>query len=147
MKILVASLFSLLCASCSAQTPAPKPVPTQAASNVPTSVNRIEAYRINGMLVRVIKHNMEIEAKIDFELLTTPDLTLLDSLSISQITLDGEQLDFAGSDGVFVEDIREQGSGVLVVFDYFYSGGGSDLIACYLGVEKSLFGGFSCNRN
>lgn len=115
-----------------------------ADSSLPSSVDRVETFRVNEQLVRVIVHNMELQPKLGLELMATPSGKLLDSTTLTQTKINGELLDFAQSSGVFVESVEAADSGVKVTFDYFYLRGGSAIITCYLAVQTGYFGEPDC---
>jgi len=136
--LIMLSLF--LCAACSAKQS------EKGTSTLPTSINEVQTYRMGENLIRVIRHNMEVEPRFDIELLSTPDFKVIDNLSVQQITADGEPLSFSESQGVFVEDFGIEGASVFVKFDYFYLHSGSDLILCSVEIEKEALGKLVCNK-
>lgn len=113
---------------------------------VPLSVDKVETYRVAENLIRVVRHNMELMPKIDLEMLSTPSVELVDAVSIHAITVDGEMLDFAESNGVFIEGVQAQDSTITIELDYYYADGGSDLITCLIAVKQDSFGKPRCRK-
>lgn len=137
-KLATLNLLLVLTLGCTSQSHGPED------SSLPYSVDRVETFRVNEQLVRVIVHNMELEPRLDLELMAAPSGKLLDSTTVTKIQVNGELLDFAQSSGVFVEGVEAADSGVQVTFDYFYLQGGSNLIKCYVVVQTGSIGEPEC---
>lgn len=147
MKLLSFLFAALVAAGCTGPSTEPEaPREEMSAVGVPASVSRVEAYRIGEHLVRVVVHNMEIASKLEVELFETPDLNLIQTLTISSITVDGEALGFEQAAGVYVEAVREGVDNVTVDFDYCYAEGGSDMISCDIRVGHSALIGPECRK-
>lgn len=115
--------------SCASETDSAKP------SGIPLSVDELQTYRVGKNLVRLIRHNMELMPRFDIELLETPELEIIHSLSITEVSVGNETLDFQTSEGVFIENFGVVDSAVEIEFDYFYTGGGSDMVLCKARIE------------
>lgn len=136
-------LFSLVFAvfmasSCATQTGGDK------SAEVPVSVDRIESHRVGENLVRIIVHNMELLPQIDIELLATPEVHSIQAVSIEQIEVDGEVLNFAQSSGAYVESTSVDKDSIMFELEYFYLDGGSDIILCNVLVSATEIGEPNC---
>jgi hypothetical protein len=75
-------------------------------SGVPVSINHIEVHRVGNHLIRIIKHNMELEPKVELEFILPPEMQIKDYLSITSAKTPEREYSFKTSDGVFVENIE-----------------------------------------
>ncbi|MEJ3628782.1 hypothetical protein WFH55_13300, partial [Vibrio vulnificus] len=58
------------------------------ATTLPVSIDRVETYRINGFLIRIVKHNMEVEPLLEIDKITTPEFRIVDSLEITSVFIE-----------------------------------------------------------
>ncbi|WP_413114116.1 hypothetical protein [Thaumasiovibrio sp. DFM-14] len=100
------------------------------SSMLPASIDKVETYRINDFLVRVIKHNMEVNPILEIDKIITPEFCVIDSIKINSVTVANEELSFNESSGVFVESISSKHNEILFSLEYFYLEGGSNYIDC-----------------
>lgn len=131
-SVLLATVFAL-------QLPmlacAQQPVASGLSSDVPLSVWGIELKRVNNQLIRVLRHNMEIEPKIVIERIATPDLTLLEKLEVTGFEYGDEKYTFADSQGAFLESLDIDGQAVHFAIEFYFNQGGSALLNCSVRIE------------
>lgn len=140
MKIL-ALILSLVIISCTATAQ------TKQSSGVPLSINKIETYRIKNQVVRIIKHNMEINPKIELELIKTPELTIQDYLVIASVKTPNREYIFKKSDGVFVEALDVDGDEIQITFEYYVPKGSTIALNCKIIVSEKAFEPTQCKEN
>lgn len=140
MKFFAIALVWLLGVSCSTKAD------PQEFQRIPVSIDSVETRRVGDNLVRLIRHNMEFQPLVEVEMLSTPEPARIDYLAINRLVVAGETLAFKDADGVYVEDAEIGDGKVTLTFDYFYSGGGSDLVDCELGVEGDKFQALECKK-
>jgi hypothetical protein len=121
--------------------------PTKRNPIISASIDHVETYRVDNNLVRIIRYNMELEPKIQFEIFSTPDMKLINSLALTGITLDSKYLNFSNADGAYIESIKVENNIIVVELEYFYSGGSSALITCKLAVAKANFQALECAKH
>jgi hypothetical protein len=140
MKILTFLLFALSSLACTA---APD---KQLGAFIPVSINQVQMDVIEGHIVRVIQHNMELNPVLQFELMTRPRFEVVDHLTLTSIPFNGEELSFKDSSGAFVEAVKIREKDIVIDFDYFYLKGGEVLLNCILPVKEGKFLAVSCTR-
>lgn len=95
-----------------------------AESDIPLSIRHIETKRIDNSLVRIIKHNMEMNPVLEIERLKIPGSDFVDKMTIKSVAVEhlGNKLDleFEKSSGVFIEEIKFDNG--YVVFDLEFLG-------------------------
>lgn len=123
-------LFSC-CISCSADTASKQPV-------IPLSVDHVETHRVGDHLVRVIQHNMELLPQINLELLSVPTVSLIDSIAIDSIQLDGKKRRFSDSSGVFVEGITIENNSIQIKLDYYFSDEDAAMVSCSVRITDTF---------
>ena len=123
-------LFSC-CISCSADTANKQPV-------IPLSVDHVETHRVGEHLVRVIQHNMELLPQIDLELLSVPTVSLIDSIAIDSIQLDGKERRFSDSSGVFIEGINIENNSIQIKLDYYFSDEDAAIVSCSVRITDTF---------
>ncbi len=138
MKKIVCLLLALSSFACSAQENKTN------SSGVPVSVNHVELALLGDDIVRVIKHNMEANPILQFEIMERPDFTVLETLTISEISVGDTVMNFKNSSGVFIEELNVEDDHIFVLFDYIPLNGSNQLIACSLSVENSRFKPLAC---
>ncbi|ENT6844707.1 hypothetical protein ACFD7L_004548 [Vibrio vulnificus] len=114
------------------------------ATTLPVSIDRVETYRINGFLIRIVKHNMEVEPLLEIDKITTPEFRIVDSLEITSVFIEDKELKFNLSSGVFIESISSRNNEVLFSLEYFYLDGGSDYIDCAISINTSSMSNPKC---
>ncbi|OZG70767.1 hypothetical protein BTA51_24620 [Hahella sp. CCB-MM4] len=115
-------------------------------TGIPASVSQVQTEIVNGQIVRIIQHNMELNPTVQFELLSRPNFEAIQTLTISEIPYDGEMLSLKDSSGAFVEDISIENNHVNILFDYYFLEGGSVLLECELPVTKESFDALQCHK-
>lgn len=115
------------------------------SSALPASIDKVETYRINDFLVRVIKHNMEVNPILEIDKIITPEYKIVNSLKINSINVNDEALSFNESSGVFVESFSSKDDKVLFSLDYFHLDGGSNYIECVVSFSANLILLPKCN--
>ena len=118
----------------------------QNSSGVPVSITPIETYRVNDHLVRIIKHNMELEPKVELEFFQPPEMNLKGYLTITSVKTSEREYVFKKSDGVFVEDIQVNKEGVEITFEYYIPKGDTVTLACNVPVTEKGFNPIICNK-
>lgn len=139
MKLLT-SFFCILLTSCIAIAK------QQESSGIPASINKIDMQRVRDQLVRVIKHNMELEPKIELELFQPPEMTLKDYLSITSVKTSQQGYSFKESDGVFVEDIKINENSVEITFEYYPKKSDAITLNCSIPILENNFGSTICKK-
>ena len=114
------------------------------SSGIPSSVNKIDTFRVNNNLVRVIKHNMELAPILEFELFHPPEMKQLDYLKIEGVTVSGRYYDFKKSEGVFIDSIELMGSTIDFKIDYYVPKGSEIIIECKLLVSEAKLSQATC---
>lgn len=125
LKPLLFLFSALLLSSCSMAD-----MPEADDAFLPLSIDQVETYRVEDHLLRLIKHNMEIEPLFELELIEPGELKGVDRREVTSITLDGKTLSFAESAGVFVESMGVSNEGATLVLEYFYLQGSAVMIEC-----------------
>lgn len=97
---------------------------------LPLSIDQVEIYRVEDHLLRLIKHNMEVEPRFELELIEPGGRRGVDRREVTSITLDGKTLSFTESAGVFVESMGVNGEGATLVLEYFHLQGSAEVIEC-----------------
>ncbi|MFT7561203.1 MAG: hypothetical protein ACI93R_003128 [Flavobacteriales bacterium] len=145
MKHLLYVLLLLTSIAC-----AKAPVPTKPSniqrSGVPVSVSSVQIDLVGNHIVRAIQHNMEINPVVQFEIMSRPTFTVLNTLTINEISHNGEILSLKNATGAFVESITFNEDNINILFDYFYPKGGSVLLSCTLAIKDDNFAPLSCNK-
>lgn len=139
MKLLT-SFFCILLTSCIAIAE------QQKSSGIPASINKIDTQRVGDQLVRVIKHNMELEPKIELEIFQPPEMILQDYLSITSVKTSQQEYSFKESDGVFVEDIKIKEKNVEITFEYYLPKSDAITLNCSIPILKNNFGPRICKK-
>ncbi|WP_024461173.1 hypothetical protein [Marinimicrobium sp. LS-A18] len=101
---------------------------------LPLSIDQVETYRVEEYLLRLIKHNMELEPRFELELIEPDEPKGVDRRELTSVTLNGETLNFAESAGVFVESMGVNSKGATLVLEYFHQRGGKERIECVIPV-------------
>jgi|SRR5690554_1246357 hypothetical protein len=109
------------------------------SSPVPHSVDQVETYRVGEDLIRIIRHNMEMLPQIDIERLSTPEVGLLESISIDSIVLKGEERKFSQSSGVFIEAIEIDGRTIKIELNYYPDDESSFVVLCEVLIKEKSF--------
>jgi hypothetical protein len=115
------------------------------SSALPASIDKVETYRVNDFLVRVIKHNMEVNPILEIDKIITPEYKIVNSLKINSIIVNDDELKFNESSGVFVESFSSKDDNVLFSLDYFHLDGGSNYIECTFSFGANLINPPKCN--
>ncbi|WP_347330535.1 hypothetical protein [Marinimicrobium locisalis] len=97
---------------------------------LPLSIDQVETYRVEDLLLRLIKHNMEIEPRFELELIKPGGRKGVDRREVTSITLDGKTLSFTESAGVYVESMGANNEGATLVLEYFHLQGSAVMIEC-----------------
>ena len=140
MKILTFLLLALVSLACAA-------VPEKKLEAfIPVSISQVQMDVIEGHIVRVIQHNMELNPVLQFEMMTRPRFEVVDHLTLTSIPFNGEALSFKDSSGAFVEAVKIREKDIAIDFEYFYLKGGSVLLNCILPVKERRFLALSCTR-
>jgi hypothetical protein len=134
------TFLCILIASCSVIA---KP---QKSSGVPVSINKIETHRVNDYLIRILKHNMELEPKVVLELFQPPEMNLKDYLSITSVKTAERLYSFKESDGVFVEDIKVNKGTVEITFEYYVPKSDAIRLDCKIPTSGKGFDPIACSR-
>ncbi|EGQ7966468.1 hypothetical protein ABRZ79_01750 [Vibrio vulnificus] len=114
------------------------------ATTLPVSIDRVETYRINGFLIRVVKHNMEVKPLLEIDKISTPEFRVIDSIEIRSVFIENKEFKFNSSSGVFIESISSRNSELLFSLEYFYLVGGSDYIDCAISINTSSMSPPTC---
>ena len=101
MNKLIILLTGLLYISCAYSQP------SFVTSSLPLSVDSVETHRVDDSLVRIIRHNMELQPLLEIERISTPDIRLMEMLKIDAVSVNEKTLRFKDSDGVFIEYIKD----------------------------------------
>lgn len=107
------------------------------SSSIPLAVDSVRTDRVDDSLVRIIQYNMEMLPKIEFELLSTPDVLLVNKLVVDKVKVGNEMIDFTRSAGVSVSDVELNNGVIHFAVDYFYPGssGGEINFSCMIDVK------------
>lgn len=119
---------------------------SQKSSGVPVSINKIETHRVNDYLIRIIKHNMELEPKVELELFQPPEMNLKDYLSIVSVKTAERLYSFKESDGVFVEDIKVNKGTVEITFEYYAPKSEAIRLECKIPTSAKGFAPIACSK-
>ncbi len=141
MNKLIFLLTGLLYTSCAYSQP------LLVTSSLPLSVDSVETHRVNDSLVRIIRHNMELQPLLEIERISTPDIKLMEILKIDAVTVNGETLRFTDSDGVFIETLKIHKGIVEFTLDYYFRRGGNTLIQCTINVNNNKLGMLNCKHH
>jgi len=114
------------------------------SSVLPASIDKVETYRVNDFLVRVVKHNMEVNPILEIDTISTPEFIVTDSIKIKSVTVGNEELIFNGSSGVFVESFSLKNHEVFFSLEYFYLDGGSNYVDCVVSFNEGLISAPKC---
>ncbi len=114
------------------------------SSVLPASIDKVQTYRVNDFLVRVVKHNMEVNPILEIDKISTPEFRVIDSLKIKSVIVGNEELIFNGSSGVFVESFSSKNSDIFFSLEYFYLEGGSNYIDCVVSFNEGLISAPKC---
>lgn len=137
------SIFgALLLPSCSMAD-----IPEADNSYLPLSIDQVETYRVGEHLLRLIKHNMEMEPVFELELIDPIGPRGLDRQEMTSILLGGETLNFSESAGVFIESMGVNKEGATLVLEYFHQQGGVDRIECVVPVINRKITAPKCHSN
>ena len=128
----------LLCVSCAHSQKG------EVTSLLPLSVDSVERHRVDDSLIRIVRHNMELQPLLEIERITPPAMRLAEALHINSVIVEGELLRFKDTAGVFVESVKLNGSTVVFVLDYFFLDGGNSLIRCGVSVGNNKLGTLDC---
>lgn len=140
MKI-VTLVLSLVIISCTATAQ------TKRSSGVPLSINKIETHRIKNQVVRIIKHNMEINPQIELELIKTQEFSIQDYVVITSVKTPEREYIFKKSDGVFVEAIEVAREEIRITFEYYIPKGNTIELNCKIPVNEKGFSSTQCKEN
>ena len=116
------------------------------SSGVPVSINKIETHRVNDYLIRIVKHNMELEPKVELELFQPPEMNLKDYLSITSVKTAERLYSFKESDGVFVEDIKVNKGTVEITFEYYVPKSEPVRLECKIPTSIKGFAPIACSK-
>ncbi len=141
MKKLILLLTGLLYISCAYSQP------LLVTSSLPLSVDSVETHRVDDSLVRIIRHNMELQPLLEIERISTPDIKLVETLKIDAVTVNGETLRFKESDGVFIETLKIHKGIVEFTLGYYFHRGGNPLIQCTINVNNNKLGMLNCKHH
>lgn len=119
---------------------------SHAVPEIPLNISEIKTYRVSDNLVRVIRYNMELEAKLIFQLIGTPGRTLLDTSVITGIPFNGAVIEFNDSQGSYIESFSVTDNVALFQVEIFPNDGGSDLYNCKINIEKDTLGQTLCKK-
>lgn len=140
MKI-VTLVLSLVIISCTATAQ------TKRSSGVPLSINKIETHRIKDQVVRIIKHNMEINPKVELELIKTEEFSIQDYVVITSVKTPDREYIFKKSDGIFVEAIEVDREEIRITFEYYIPKGNTIALNCKIPVSEKGFSSTQCKEN
>lgn len=112
MKIAKFLIFSLL-PSCVCIETQPE------TSGIPASINHIETHRAGDQILRVIKHNMELNPVLELELFDTPDMKIADYKKLENVIWNGKTIVFKDADAIYVDSINLIKNKLSLDFDYF----------------------------
>ncbi|AZZ89926.1 hypothetical protein EUZ85_04070 [Hahella sp. KA22] len=115
-------------------------------TGIPASVSQVQTKIVNGQVVRIVQHNMEINPIIQFEILSRPDFEPLQTLTVGELPYRVETLSLRDSSGAFVEKVIVGDTHISIVFEYFFIEGQSALFECQLPVSGKHFGSFQCSK-
>ena len=97
-------------------------------------------------MVRIIKHNMELEPKVELEFFQPPEMNLKDYLSIISVKTSEREYVFKKSDGVFVEDIQVDKGAVKITFEYYVPKGDTVTLVCNVAITDKGFNPITCDK-
>lgn len=138
MKSFAFVFFISISTACAANPPDnPKAI-------IPVSVSHVEMDVVGSNIVRIIQHNMELNPIIQFEVMERPEFKVVDSLTLSSLPFNGEDLSLKESSGSFVESLNIHEHGIDIKVEYFYLRGGAILLNCTLPVKEGKFLSLSC---
>lgn len=131
--------FVVFLASCSCLAQNPE------ASGISPTVNNIEVHRVGEQLVRIIRHNMELEAVLELELFQPPAMKLIDYRKITQVTRNGNTIDFKSADAIYVDAVEVTAETLKISFDYFPPKGSEVQFDCTATISPQGFSAITCN--
>ena len=140
MKLLTFFICILL-TSCSAVAE------QQKHSGVPASINNIKVHRVDDHLIRIIKHNMEIEPKVELEFILPPEMKIIDYLSITSAKTTDREYIFTNSDGVYVEGIDVTKEAIEIAFEYYLPKSEAVRLSCKIPISNEGFGSIACEKD
>lgn len=120
-------------------------MPEADSAYLPLSIDQVETYRIEGHLLRLIKHNMELKPSFELELIDPAGPTGVDRREVTSILLNGETLSFAESAGVFFESMGANKEGATLVLEYFHLRGRADRIDCVIPIVNGKISSPKCH--
>jgi len=121
--------------------------PPLVTSPLPLSIDTVETHRVDNSLIRIIRHNMELQPLLEIERISTPDIKLAETLKIDAITIAGETLGFKEADGVFIETLKIRKGIITFILDYYFLRGGNTLIKCAINVNNNKLGMLNCKHH
>ncbi|MBU6955768.1 hypothetical protein [Hahella sp. HN01] len=116
------------------------------STGVPASVSQIKTEVVNGQVVRIVQHNMELNPIIQFEILSRPNFNPIETLTVKELPYNNQELSLSKSSGAFVEDVFLNGSSIEFTIEYFYVEGGSVMLSCEIPVSKNHFDPLQCHK-
>lgn len=138
MKIAKFLIFALL-PSCVCIATQPE------TSGIPASINHIETHRAGDQILRVIKHNMELNPVLELELFDTPDMKIADYKKLENVIWNGKTIVFKNSDAIYIDSISMEQNQLSVAFDYFPPKGDESHFICKLQIKPSSISTPVCN--
>lgn len=121
--------------------------PPLVISPLPLSVDNVETHRVDDSLIRIIRHNMELQPLLEIERISTPEIKLVETLKIDTVTINRETLRFKDSDGAFIETLKVHKGIVEFTLDYYFPRGGNTLIQCIINVNNNKLGILNCKHH
>jgi len=89
---------------------------------------------------------MEINPVVTFEIIKRPDFTIHESITLNDIPIEGNRLNFKRSSGVYIESLKFDDDKISIELEYYPLKGEAILALCKLPVSKDHFGDLSCFR-
>ena len=144
-------LFILLtaCAACPEKRK-PSPLDSQPASSIAPSVDRVETYRVDESLIRIIEHNLEVgpvetTPLLEIERFKTPEVKLAEVIRVNNIKVGKKTFDFQDTAGVFIETLDLNDDTIVFTVEFFYRrSGGSEMIKCKVSSNNNKLGPLNC---
>jgi hypothetical protein len=113
---------------------------------MPLTIDKVDTYRAQGVLIRVIEYNTELVPKVRFEMIKPIKRNLMDFKNVTAIMLDKKAFEFSRSAAVSIDSIEVGDADIKFVVEYFLRKGPSFIAQCILPIGASKFGEIICVR-